>query len=79
MEQLINDPNTIAMIVAIVLAVNFTLSGIHKALEVIKDKTKTDVDNKAAEVLGKFLSVLQKLVDWVGPRTAKQPSDEAPK
>jgi len=52
---------TIAL--AFLLASNAFLSGLSKALELIKDKTKTDVDNKAYDVVGKILGYLQVVID----------------
>ncbi len=49
-------------LVAVVL--NIFLSGLSKALEVIKDKTATETDNKAYALIQKVMAVLQKVVDW---------------
>lgn len=54
------------VIIACVVAFNFFLSGLHKALNVIKDKTKSKIDNKAYAIIGKISEVMQKIVDYIG-------------
>lgn len=54
------------VIIACVVAFNFFLSGLHKALNVIKDKTKSKIDNKAYTIIGKISEVMQKIVDYIG-------------
>lgn len=54
----------IAVVSMIALMLNVFLSGLSKALEVIKDKTTTEVDNKAYALIQKIAAVLQKVVDW---------------
>lgn len=69
----------VATILIVVVALNLLLSGISKALEVFKDKTATNIDNKIFDALAKVLSVLQKIVDW-GSANRKAPSaEEKPK
>lgn len=58
------------IIIAGIIAFNLMLSGIHKGLEVLKDKTASNADDKAWELIGKILSVLQKIVDFVGMNRA---------
>ena len=78
MQQLIGDPGKLAMIVAIITALNFFLSGLHKALELIKDKTSSNLDNQADSVVLKIMGVLQILLDWIAPRTIPPPPPPAP-
>jgi hypothetical protein len=65
MENFIaNNTDVIAAVAAGVIAVNMILSGVQKLLEIVKDKTATNVDNKAAAFLASATGMLQKLIDW---------------
>lgn len=64
--KLITDPSTLAAFTALLVAFNLILSGISKILDVIKDKTKTDVDNHTHAFIVKMTAKLQKLIDWLG-------------
>jgi len=55
-----------AMLVVVVLALNVFLTGVRKALEIIKDKTESDIDNKIYNILGKVTDVLLKIIDVIG-------------
>ncbi len=57
-------------IIAVVLATNAVLFGLYKGLGFIKDKTKSNVDNSAYDLIGKVLGFLQKIIEIVGPVTA---------
>lgn len=46
------------------VAVNFVLSGLSKALEVIKDKTENKTDDKIYLYVNKAALITQKIVDW---------------
>jgi len=56
----------ILQVIAFVAAFNVALSGLKAALDLIKDKTASQIDNKAAAALGKVLSVLGKALDAIG-------------
>ena len=56
----------VGIIISVIVALNIALTGIQKALEVVMDKTKTDVDNKSAAAIGKVVGLLSKLVDAIG-------------
>lgn len=60
----IPQDSTLGEILMWVIALNLGLSGISKALEKVKDKTKTDLDNRAYATLYKIVSKLQKLIDF---------------
>ena len=49
-----------------VVAFNVILTGLKQGLDLIKDKTATQADNKLADFLGKIVGLLGKLVDAVG-------------
>lgn len=49
-----------------VVAFNVVLTGLKSGLDLIKDKTASQVDNKAADILGKVVGLLGKLVDALG-------------
>lgn len=72
MMSLLLDPNNMGMIAGIVVGLNILLSGISKILEMIKDKTATQADNKAFDIINKIVHALAKVIDWVAPRTAKK-------
>lgn len=61
----------VALALTFLLASNAFLSGLSKALELIKDKTKTDVDNKAHDFLVKVLSYVQMIIDFLKGNFAK--------
>ena len=54
------------MVLSSVVAFNLCLAGLSKGLDYIKDKTKTDVDNKAAASVHKISDLLQKALDFLG-------------
>lgn len=64
------ETGAIADILMWVLALNLFLSGLGKALEKIKDHTKSKADNKAYEVISKVTGVLQKIVDLISANRA---------
>ena len=63
--EFFKNPAGIASLVAVLVAINIILSGISKLLEVIKDKTQTQADNKAFEIVGKMSTFMQKAIDWM--------------
>lgn len=54
-----------AQIVSIFIAVNMGLTGVKSALDYMKDKTKSDVDNKISDVLGKVLGAASWVIDLI--------------
>jgi len=62
-EFIQSNGGLIATVVLVVVAFNAVIMGLHKGLELIKDKTATDTDNKIYEVLGKVISVFQKIIE----------------
>jgi len=63
-EFLAQNGGLLGAIVLVAVCLNLVLSGIAKMLDLIKDKTKTEVDNKIAAILHKVIAVLQKVIDW---------------
>jgi len=53
----------IATVIIIIVAFNALVLGLHKALEVIKDKTSSDLDNKLYAVLTPIITILQKILE----------------
>jgi hypothetical protein len=51
-------------LIGYVLALNFFLSGLSKALEVVKDKTKTKADDKVWLWVNKLAGFSQAVVDF---------------
>ena len=66
MESLLNQLPMVMAVLPFILALNLLLSGVYKALDVIKDKTKSEVDNKISAALHKVSDLLQKVLDMVG-------------
>lgn len=62
---LANNTDVIGAVIAAVIAINLMLSGAQKLLEIVKDKTATDSDNKAHAVLLKVTGFLTKAVEWI--------------
>lgn len=56
----------VLQVLAFVAAFNIALSGLKAALDLIKDKTATQVDNKIADVIGKIAGLLSKALDAIG-------------
>jgi hypothetical protein len=54
----------LGVVVLVAVVLNFVLSGISKALEMIADKTATQADNKALAIVNKLVLILQKVIDW---------------
>lgn len=66
LEQFLQSMPAVMALLPILFAVNLMLSGLYKGLDIIKEKTKTKVDDKAAAVLHKASDLIQKLLDMVG-------------
>lgn len=64
-EWLATQPIAV-MIISGMIAMNLCLSGISSGLDYIKDKTKSDVDNKASAWIHKISDMLKKVIDFVG-------------
>jgi hypothetical protein len=64
--ELVSQWPAVAQVLTYVVAFNIMLTGLHKGLDLIKDKTSNQVDNKVAAVLGKIVAMLSKLIDSVG-------------
>lgn len=54
----------IATIVAVSIGLNLFMSGLQKILEVFKDRTVTEVDNRAHSILGKVIDALRVVIQW---------------
>lgn len=63
-EFISQNGGVLSLVVMVAITLNFILSGISKGLEVFKDKTATELDNKVYAILNKVASVLQKIIDW---------------
>ncbi len=66
MFELISKWPVVLQILAVVAAFNVSLSGIKAGLDMIQDKTQTDIDNKADNALGKLIAFINKIFDLVG-------------
>ncbi len=62
----LNSLPVVQQAVVWVLAVNAMLFGLKQGLDMIKDKTATMADNKAAEIVGKICGWIAKILDVLG-------------
>lgn len=53
-------------IIMVVMGINIMLSAAGKILDMVKDKTESNTDNKALVIVNKIAAVLTKLLDWTG-------------
>lgn len=63
------------VVLALMTGLNLALSGIAKGLEAILAVKHSDAGDKADNILRKALVLLQNLIDWLAPRTAKSSDD----
>ena len=64
--EVISQWPAVAQVITFVIAFNVLIGGIKAALDLIKDKTATQLDNKAAAFISKIADLLGKLLDIVG-------------
>lgn len=57
-------------IVAALIIFNVCVSASQKILEVIKDKTSSEVDNKVYDFINKYAGYVQKAIDWISANRA---------
>jgi hypothetical protein len=60
-------------LVSVLVAFNLILSSLSKLLDVFKDKTKTQVDNKLYAAINKLIVFIQKVIDWMGGNREHKP------
>lgn len=65
-EQLLNSWPMAAVVLVWIYALNVLLVGLYKALEVVKGKTKTKLDDKVYNFVFKLSEMLQNVLDFVG-------------
>jgi len=47
------------------LVFNVAVGAAQKVLEIIKDKTSSEADNKAYDLIAKYAGYVQKAIDWI--------------
>jgi len=62
LDFLFKNGELIGMIVGVSVALNLIVAGLRKLLAIFKDKTESDADNKAFDILGKIKGVLEKII-----------------
>lgn len=62
MQSIMNNAESI---IAALIIFNISLSAAQKILEVVKDKTQSEVDNKIYAFIAKYSSYIQKGIDWI--------------
>lgn len=72
MEFIAENGGYLAFIVMVVMMVNFILTGIKKALELVMDKTKTPVDNSIYKVIHAIVSFFDKVIEFLTANTTKK-------
>jgi hypothetical protein len=60
-------------LVSVLVAFNLILSGLSKVLDVFKDKTATQIDNKAYKLINQAIVLIQKLIDWMSGNRQHKP------
>lgn len=58
-----------AKVALTVVCVNIALSAAKQILEKIKDRTSTDLDNRAHAIVSRVTEVTSKVVDWLSANT----------
>jgi len=53
------------VLILLLVCFNIAMTAVYKILEQIKDKTKTDADNKVYAIIGVVIPWLQKAIDFV--------------
>lgn len=71
MLALLQDPQKLMAIASLVVAVNVMLSGVHKALEAVKDLTASKALDGPDSLIVKIMNMLSTVSDWIAPRTKK--------
>lgn len=71
-EWLSKNGEMIALIVACVVGLNIVLTAVGAALNGIKDKTESKVDDNIALWIGKITGVVGKIVEFISANTAKK-------
>ena len=66
MDEILAKWPLISEILLYVVGFNLFLSGAKSALDAIKEKTKSDLDNKAADFLSKVVGWISKVLDLIG-------------
>ncbi len=59
------DPSLLLKVLPIIVLINGCLFGLYKILEAVSKYTSTDADDKAANIMGKVIGGIQKLIDVV--------------
>lgn len=72
MEFITENGGMIVFIVMVVMMLNFILTGIKKALELIKDKTSSSADNVIYNILDKIVYVLDKIIEFLSANSTKK-------
>lgn len=70
--EFLQGNSVVALIISAVIAFNILITGLKKALEYIKDKTASTVDNKLYDFINKVASVLDKVVEFISANSVKK-------
>jgi hypothetical protein len=62
MDTILRNLDTV---IAALLIFNVAVGAAQKVLEVVKDKTSTESDNKVYEFINKYAGHVQKAIDWI--------------
>lgn len=77
-EFIQQNGGVVATTVLVLISFNFVMSGLKAALEKIKDKTASQVDNKIYAIITKILTISEAIVDWLSGNR-EHPKDEPSK
>lgn len=75
-QVLSGEAGAVAQVLSIVVIVNVCLTAIRSVLDAIKDKTKSDVDNKIASWLSVGLGWVSTLIDWLSANKEHKEKEE---
>lgn len=66
MDEILSNWPIAKIVILYVIGFNVALAGIKAALDKIKDKTESNWDNAASDLLGKIVGWVQKVLDIIG-------------
>lgn len=74
LTKLLSNLDTALLVCAlVVVCVNTLLTALKKVIDKVKDLTPTDLDNKAAVIVGKILAVTSKILEFASANSSVLP------
>jgi len=69
-EILAQHGDTMQIVAVTLICINIVLSALQKVLELVKDKTKTKLDDKAYTIVSGLIAFMTSAVDWASANRA---------